>query len=168
MQIAREWAKDSPDIFAGNQLTSDARSEIISYLREQSGYSSLFKNDTKNVGDMLTARDAVDELRNTQNMSQKQLKEFANSKDLSVIADKFGATGDALYKIIDQINLVDEDGITTIAHAMNMTVKEFEEANADGAFNWLTTDVAIGGIDKLNEKMQTFNALLSAGSEGSR
>ena len=167
MQIAREWAKDSPDIFAGNQLTSDARSEIISYLREQSGYSSLFKNDTKNVGDMLTARDAVDGLRKSLNMSQKQLKEFANSKDLSVIADKFGATGDALYKIIDQINLVDEDGITTIAHAMNMTVQEFEKANADGAFNWLTTDVAIGGIDKLNEKMQTFNDLLSAASEGS-
>lgn len=167
MQIAREWAKNSPNIFAGNQLTSDARSEIISYLREQSGYSSLFKNDTKNVGDMLTARDAVDYLRKSLNMSQKQLKEFANSKDLSEIADKFGATGDALYKIIDQINLVDEDGITTIAHAMNMTVQGFEKANADGAFNWLTTDVAIGGIDKLNEKMQTFNDLLSAASEGS-
>lgn len=167
MQIAREWAKDSPDIFAGNQLTSDARSEIISYLREQSGYSSLFKNDTKNVGDMLTARDAVDYLRKSLKMSQKQLKEFANSKNLSEIADKFEATGDALYKIIDQINLVDEDGITTIAHAMNMTVQEFEKANADGAFNWLTTDVAIGGIDKLNEKMQTFNDLLSAASEGS-
>lgn len=167
MQIAREWAKDSPEIFAGNQLTSDARSEIISYLREQSGYSSLFKNDTKNVGDMLTARDAVDYLRKSLKMSQKQLKEFANSKNLSEIADKFEATGDALYKIIDQINLVDEDGITTIAHAMNMTVQEFEKANADGAFNWLTTDVAIGGIDKLNEKMQTFNDLLSAASEGS-
>ena len=167
MQIAREWAKDSPEIFAGNQLTSDARSDIISYLREQSGYSSLFKNDTKNVGDMLTARDAVDYLRKSLKMSQKQLKEFANSKNLSEIADKFEATGDALYKIIDQINLIDEDGITTIAHAMNMTVKEFEEANADGAFNWLTTDVAIGGIDKLNEKMQTFNDLLSAASEGS-
>ena len=167
MQIAREWAKDSPEIFAGNQLTSDARSDIISYLREQSGYSSLFKNETKNVGDMLTARDAVDDLRKSLNMSQKQLKEFANSKDLSEIADKFEATGDALYKIIDKINLVDEDGITTIAHAMNMTVQEFEKANADGAFNWLTTDVAIGGIDKLNEKMQTFNDLLSAASEGS-
>lgn len=167
MQIAREWAKDSPDIFAGNQLTSDARSEIISYLRERSGYSSLFKNDTKNVGDMLTARDAVDDLRKSLDMSQKQLKAFANSKDLSEIANKFGATGDALYKIIDQINLVDEDGIMTIAHAMNMTVQEFERANADGAFNWLTTDVAIGGIDKLNEKMQTFNDLLSAASEGS-
>ena len=167
MQIAREWAKDSPEIFAGNQLTSDARSDIISYLREQSGYSSLFKNETKNVGDMLTARDAVDDLRKSLNMSQKQLKEFANSKDLSEIADKFGATGDALYKIIDQVNLVDEDGITTIAHAMNMTVQEFEKANADGAFNWITTDVAIGGIDKLNEKMQTFNDLLSAASEDS-
>lgn len=167
MQLAREWAKKSPDIFSGNQLTSDARSEIISYLREQSGYSSLFKNETKNVGDMLTARDAVDDLRKSLNMSQKQLKEFANSKDLSEIADKFGATGDALYKIIDQVNLVDEDGITTIAHAMNMTVQEFEKANADGAFNWLTTDVAIGGIDKLNEKMQTFNDLLSAASEDS-
>lgn len=167
MQIAREWEKDSPDIFAGSQLTSDARSDIISYLREQSGYSSLFKNDTKNVGDMLTARDAVDYLRKSLKMSQKQLKEFANSKNLSEIADKFEATGDALYKIIDQINLVDEDGITTIAHAMNMTVQEFEKANEDGAFNWLTTDVAIGGIDKLNEKMQTFNDLLSAASEGS-
>lgn len=167
MQIAREWAKDSPEIFAGNQLTSDARSEIISYLREQSGYSSLFKNDTKNVGDMLTAREAVDYLRKSLDMSQKQLKAFANSKDLSEIANKFEATGDALYKIIDQINLVDEDGITTIAHAMNMTVEEFERANADGAFNWLTADVAIGGIDKLNEKMQTFNDLLSAASEGS-
>lgn len=167
MQIAREWAKDSPDIFAGNQLTSDARFEIISYLREQPGYSSLFKNDTKNVGDMLTARDTVDGLRKSINMSQKQLKEFVNSKDLSEIANRFGATGDALYKIIDQINLVDEDGITTIAHAMNMTVREFEKANADGAFNWLTTDVAIGGIDKLNEKMQIFNNLLSAASEGS-
>lgn len=167
MQIAREWAKDSPEIFAGNQLTSDARSDIISYLREQSGYSSLFKNDTKNVGDMLTARDAVDYLRKSLKMSQKQLKEFANSKNLSEIADKFEATGDALYKIIDQINLIDEDGITTIAHAMNMTVEEFEKANADGAFNWLTTDVAIGGIDKLNEKMQTFNDLLSAASEDS-
>lgn len=183
MQIARDWAKDSPDIFAGNQLTSDARSEIISYLREQSGYSSLFKNDTKNVGDMLTARDAVNNLIASKNlkMSQKQLKEFANSKDLLKIAKSFGIIGDeikninelseedksAVYKLIDQINLVDEDGITTIAHAMNMTVKEFEEANADGAFNWLTTDVAIGGIDKLNEKMQTFNDLLSAASEGS-
>lgn len=181
MQIAREWAKDSPDIFAGNQLTSDARSEIISYLREQSGYSSLFKNDTKNVGDMLTARDAVDDLRKSLNMSQKQLKEFANSKDFLKIGKSFGIIEDkiedinelseadksAVYKLIDKINLVDEDGITTIAHAMNMTVQEFEKANADGAFNWLTTDVAIGGIDKLNEKMQTFNDLLSAASEGS-
>ena len=183
MQIAREWAKDSPDIFAGNQLTSDARSDIISYLREQSGYSSLFKNDTKNVGDMLTARDAVNDLIVSKNlkMSQKQLKEFANSKDLLKIAKSFGIIGDeieninelseedksAVYKLIDKINLVDEDGITTIAHAMNMTVEEFEKANADGAFNWLTTDVAIGGIDKLNEKMQTFNDLLSAASEGS-
>lgn len=183
MQIARDWAKDSPDIFAGNQLTSDARSEIISYLREQSGYSSLFKNDTKNVGDMLAARDAVDDLIVSKNlkMSQKQLKEFANSKDLLKIGKSFGLIRDeiddinklsekdksAVYELIDKINLVDEDGITTIAHAMNMTVKEFEEANADGAFNWLTTDVAIGGIDKLNEKMQTFNDLLSAASEGS-
>lgn len=183
MQIAREWAKNSPDIFVGNQLTSDARSDIISYLREQSGYSSLFKNDTKNVGDMLTARGAVDNLIASRDlkMSQKQLKEFANSKDLLKIAKSFGIIGDeieninelseedksAVYKLIDKINLVDEDGITTIAHAMNMTVEEFEKANADGAFNWLTTDVAIGGIDKLNEKMQTFNDLLSAASEGS-
>ena len=181
MQIAREWAKDNPDIFAGNQLTSDARSDIISYLREQSGYSSLFKNDTKNVGDMLTARDAVDDLRESLHMSQKQLKEFANSKDLLKIGKSFGLIEDdivdinqlsevdksAVYKLIDKINLVDEDGITTIAHAMNMTVEEFERANADGAFNWLTTDVAIGGIDKLNEKMQTFNDLLSAASDGS-
>lgn len=181
MQIAREWAKDSPDIFSGNQLTSDARSNIVSYLREQSGYASLFKNDTKNVGDMLTARDAVDDLRKSLNISQKQLKEFANSKDLLKIGKSFGLIKDdivdinqlseadksAVYKLIDKINLVDEDGITTIAHAMNMTVEEFERANADGAFNWLTTDVAIGGIDKLNEKMQTFNDLLSAASEGS-
>ncbi len=181
MQIAREWAKDSPDIFAGNQLTSDARSGIISYLREQSGYSSLFKNDTKNVGDMLTARDAADDLRKSLNMSQKQLKEFANSKDLLKIGKFFGLIKDdiidinqlseadksALYKLIDKINLADEDGITTIAHAMNMTVEEFERANVDGVFNWLTADIAIGGIDKLNEKMQTFNDLLSAASEGS-
>ena len=181
MQVAREWAKNSPDIFAGNQLTSDARSDIISYLREQPGYASLFKNDTKNVGDMLTARDAVGNLREEISMSQKQLKEFANSKDLLKIGKRFELIGDeikdinelseaeksAVYKLIDKINLVDEDGITTIAHAMNMTVQEFEEANADGAFNWLTTDVAIGGIDKLNEKMQTFNDLLSAASEGS-
>lgn len=181
MQIAREWEKDSPDIFAGNQLTSDARSNIISYLREQSSYSSLFKNDTKNVGDMLIARDAVDDLRKSLNMSQKQLKEFANSKDLLKIGKSFGLIKDdiidinqlseadksAFYKLIDKINLVDEDGITTIAHAMNMAVEEFERANADGAFNWLTADVAIGGIDKLNEKMQTFNDLLSAASEGS-
>lgn len=167
MQIAREWAKDSPDIFAGNQLTSDARSDIISYLREQSGYSSLFKNDTKNVRDMLNAEKAVENLRATLGMSQKQLKEFANSKDLSEIADKFGATGDALYKIIDQVNLVDEDGISTIAHAMNMTVEQFREANSEGAFDWLTTDVAIGGLDKLNEKLATFNELLLAASENS-
>lgn len=159
MQIAREWAKDSPDIFAGNQLTSDARSDIISYLREQSGYSSLFKNDTKNVRDMLNAEKAVENLRITLGMSQKQLKEFANSKDLS--------EGDALYKIIDQVNLVDEDGISTIAHAMNMTVEQFREANSEGAFDWLTTDVAIGGLDKLNEKLATFNELLLAASENS-
>ena len=167
MQIAREWTKDSPDIFAGNQLTSDARSDIISYLREQSGYSSLFKNDTKNVRDMLNAEKAVENLRTTLGMSQKQLKEFANSKDLSEIANKFGATGDALYKIIDQVNLVDEDGISTIAHAMNMTVEQFREANSEGAFDWLTTDVAIGGLDKLNEKLATFNELLLAASENS-
>lgn len=167
MQIARDWAEKSPDIFAGNQLTRDARSDIISYLREQSGYSSLFKNDTKNVRDMLNAEKAVENLRTTLGMSQKQLKEFANSKDLSEIADKFGATGDALYKIIDQVNLVDEDGISTIAHAMNMTVEQFREANSEGAFDWLTTDVAIGGLDKLNEKLATFNELLLAASENS-
>lgn len=167
MQIAREWAKNSPDIFVGNQLTRDARSDIISYLREQSGYSSLFKNDMKNVRDMLNAEKSVENLRTTLGMSQKQLKEFANSKDLSEIADKFGATGDALYKIIDQVNLVDEDGISTIAHAMNMTVEQFREANSEGAFDWLTADVAIGGLDKLNEKLATFNELLLAASENS-
>ena len=181
MQIAREWAKDSPDIFAGNQLTSDARSDIISYLREQSGYSSLFKNDTKNVRDMLNAEEAVDSLRGRLQMSQKQLKEFANSKDLLTIGKHFDlikenitninelseADKSAVYKLIDKINLVDEDGISTIAHAMNMTVEQFREANSEGAFDWLTTDVAIGGLDKLNEKLATFNELLLAASENS-
>ena len=181
MQIAREWAKDSPDIFAGNQLTSDARSDIISYLREQSGYSSLFKNDTKNVRDMLNVEEAVDNLRENLQMSQKQLKEFANSKDLLTIGKRFGliteditninelseADKSAVYKLIDKINLVDEDGISTIAHAMNMTVGQFREANSEGAFDWLTTDVAIGGLDKLNEKLATFNELLLAASENS-
>ena len=181
MQIAREWAKDSPDIFAGNQLTSDARSDIISYLREQSGYSSLFKNDTKNVRDMLNAEKAVDDLRKSLNISQKQLKEFANSKDLLKIGKSFGlikedivdinqlseADKSVIYKLIDKINLVDEDGISTIAHAMNMTVEQFREANSEGAFDWLTTDVAIGGLDKLNEKLATFNELLLAASENS-
>jgi hypothetical protein len=153
-QIGMEWEeKGIENVFTSSGMTSSARSDIIAYLREQSQFSSLFNNKTLDVYDINAARKA---LGNRTDAEIKELKKIANSRDWTEIKKAFGFGEDvsdsALYGIVDKINKVDSDAITNIAHGLNMTVEQFERANADGSFDWLTEGDIINGADKLIEK----------------
>ena len=171
MEIAREWArKGVADVFgAGGSLTSSARTDIVSFLREQSGYESLFNNKSKDVYEIKNALGLFDGDEDT----IKELKELAQNQDIGRVAARLQELGklggkngtdynlSELNNLIDKINTADTTSIATIAHSLNMTVEQFERANKDGAFDWLTTEDALNGADKFLEKMTSLSSIFA-------
>lgn len=171
MEIAREWAKEGVSgIFgASGSLTGSARTDIVSFLREQSGYESLFNNKSKDVYEIRNALGLFDE----DKALIEELKELAQNQDINKVAAKLQELGilkdengtgydlSALNNFIDKINTADTTSIATIAHSLNMTVEQFEKANKDGAFDWLTTEDALNGADKFLEKMTNLSSIFA-------
>ena len=171
MEIAREWAeKGVSGIFgASGSLTSSARTDIVSFLREQSGYESLFNNKSKDVYEI---KNAIDLFGGDKSLIE-ELKTLAQNQDINKVAEKLQELGilkdengtgydlSALNNFIDKINTADTTSIATIAHSLNMTVEQFEKANKDGAFDWLTTEDALNGADKFLEKMTNLSSIFA-------
>lgn len=167
MEIAREWAERGVSgIFgASGSLTGSARTDIVSFLREQSGYESLFNNKSKDVYEIKNALD----LFGGDKALIEELKELARNQDINKVAarlQELGKLGDKyelsdLNNLIDKINTADTTSIATIAHSLNMTVEQFERANKDGAFDWLTTEDALNGADKFLEKMTNLSSIFA-------
>lgn len=167
MEIAREWAeKGVSGIFsAGGSLTSSARTDIVSFLREQSGYESLFNNKSKDVYEIKNALG----LFGGDKALIEELKELAQNQDINKVAARLQELGKLddkyelsdLNNLIDKINTADTTSIATIAHSLNMTVEQFERANKDGAFDWLTTEDALNGADKFLEKMTNLSSIFA-------
>lgn len=167
MEIAREWAeKGVSDVFgAGGSLTSSARTDIVSFLREQSGYESLFNNKSKDVYEIKNAlglfggdKALIEELKGLA-QNQDINKVTARLQELGKLGDKYKLS--ELNNLIDKINTADTTSIATIAHSLNMTVEQFERANKDGAFDWLTTEDALNGADKFLEKMTSLSSIFA-------
>lgn len=168
-RAAEEAAKGTTDekFFEDDgTLKSDYRSKFVQQLREQGGYEAVLTSSEKSVADynnaINLANDTLNELAGKNIASSvKDLKELVNTKDG---AEKLGAalskSGEELDKIIDQINNADESKVATIAHSLNMTVEEFNEANKDGAFDFFTTGMALENLDAFISRIDKLNSYL--------
>lgn len=163
MQVAREWEeKGGTNIFgASGELLDDARSDILSFLRQQSGYSSLFNNRAKDVFEIRSALSVFGEdeklIENLRNLSKRrdQTDLVKELQKLGLLSDKYSV--EQLNDLIDKINTADTTSISNIANGLNMTVEEFKDANKSGAFNWLTSGDILDGSDKFLEKMSSLS-----------
>lgn len=166
-ELAREWsAKGGSNVFTeGGTITSSARSSLMSFIRQQSGFESLFNNRTKDVYEIKSSLNLFGGNEET----IKELKELSQKQSLDGLVKKLNELGvsvaikdtEALANIIDKINTADVSSISTIAHGLNMTVEQFEEANKNGAFDWLTTGDILEGSDKFLEKMTSLSGIFA-------
>ena len=166
-ELAREWsAKGGYNVFTeGGTITSSARSSLMSFIRQQSGFESFFNNRTKDVYEIKSSLNLFGGNEET----IKELKELSQKQSLDGLVEKLNELGvsvtikdtEALANIIDKINTADVSSISTIAHGLNMTVEQFEEANKNGAFDWLTTGDILEGSDKFLEKMTSLSGIFA-------
>ena len=175
MEIAREWeSKGVGNVFYGSgQITSTAYSDILSFIRQQSGYESLLKNESRDIFEVkqsLALFDGNEE-------AVKRLQELAKNKNLDSLKkalQEFGYTSEqlsnntVLNNIIDKIFNADTNSIATVAHGIGMTIEEFEEANRDGSFDWLTSGDILNGADKFLEKMTGISEIFKDLAEDSK
>ena len=162
MNIAEVWANDYPELFEEGYLTNDARSEIISFLREQPGYESLLNQTTRDVFELNSARDIVETaIKGTtlEGKSISELQKLVKEKGWTTLREIFGENYN-LTDFVDKLSSVDDDAISMIAHSLGMTVEEFHTANKQGAFDWLTKGDAINGAEKLADKMNALDDII--------
>ncbi len=162
MQIAEVWANDYPELFEEGYLTDDARSEIVSFLREQSGYESLLNQTTRDVFELDSAREIVESaIKGTtlEGKSISELQKLVKEKGWTTLREIFGEDYN-LTDFVDKLSSVDDDAISMIAHSLGMTVEEFQKANEQGAFDWLTKGDAINGAEKLADKIKALDDII--------
>ena len=162
MNIAEVWANDYPELFEEGYLTNDARSEIVSFLREQSGYESLLNQTARDVFELDSAREIVENaIKDTklEGKSISELQKLVKEKGWTTLRKIFGENYN-LTDFVDKLSSVDADAISMIAHSLGMTVEEFQTANKQGAFNWLTKGDAINGAEKLADKMNALDDII--------
>ena len=162
MNIAEVWANDYPELFEEGYLTNDARSEIVSFLREQSGYESLLNQTARDVFELDSAREIVENaIKDTklEGKSISELQKLVKEKGWTTLRKIFGEDYN-LTDFVDKLSSVDADAISMIAHSLGMTVEEFQTANKQGAFDWLTKGDAINGAEKLADKMNALDDII--------
>ena len=162
MNIAEVWANDYPELFEEGYLTNDARSEIISFLREQPGYESLLNQTTRDVFELNSARDIVETaIKGTtlEGKSISELQKLVKEKGWTTLREIFGENYN-LTDFVDKLSSVDADAISMIAHSLGMTAEEFQTANKQRAFDWLTKGDAINGAEKLADKMNALDDII--------
>lgn len=169
-EAAEEAAKGKTDekFFEDNgTLKSEYRSKFIQQLREQGGYEDVLTESEKSVGDynkaMRVASDVLAGLSgNDLPNSIKGLKELVNTRGgIEKLGKALNVSGDELNKIVDQINDADETKVATIAHSLNMTVEEFNEANNNGDFDFFTTGMAVENLDAFIDRVDKLNGYLA-------
>lgn len=147
-------------------LKSEYRSKFIQQIREQGGYEAVLTESEKSVADykkaMNTVANITDKTGNKLNMKLSDLKKLVSSKGgIAELGDMLGKTGEQLNKIVDQINSADDSKIATIAHSLNMTVEEFNEANKNGDFDFFTTGMAVENLDAFIDRIDKLNDYLA-------
>lgn len=147
-------------------LKSEYRSKFIQQIREQGGYEAVLTESEKSVADykkaMNTVANITDKTGNKLNMKLSDLKKLVSSKGgIAELGDMLGKTGEQLNKIVDQINSADDSKIATIAHSLNMTVEEFNEANKNGDFDFFTTGMAVENLDAFIDRIDKLNGYLA-------
>ena len=151
-------------------LKSEYRSKFIQQIREQGGYEAVLTESEKSVADYKKAMEVFDKVlpkareKGIAN-SADDLKKLVNTKDgikkLGDALKELGISGAKLNKIVDQINSADDSKIATIAHSLNMTVEEFNEANRNGDFNFFTTGMAVENLDAFIDRIDKLNGYLA-------
>ena len=148
-------------------LKSEYRSKFIQQLREQGGYEAVLTESEKSVADYKKAMEIFDKVlpkareKGIAN-SVDGLKKLVNTKDgIKKLGDALEVSGDQLDKIVDQINSADDSKIATIAHSLNMTVEEFNEANRNGDFDFFTTGMAVENLDAFIDRIDKLNGYLA-------
>lgn len=147
-------------------LKSEYRSKFIQQIREQGGYEAVLTESEKSVADykkaMNTVANITDKTGNKLNIKLSDLKRLVSSKGgIAELGDTLGKTGEQLNKIVDQINSADDSKIATIAHSLNMTVEEFNEANKNGDFDFFTTGMAVENLDAFIDRIDKLNGYLA-------
>lgn len=147
-------------------LKSEYRSKFIQQIREQGGYEAVLTESEKSVADykkaMNTVANITDKTGNKLNMKLSDLKKLVSSKGgIAELGDMLGKTGEQLNKIVDQINSADDSKIATIAHSLNMTVEEFNEANKNGDFDFFTAGMAVENLDAFIDRIDKLNDYLA-------
>ena len=148
-------------------LKSEYRSKFIQQIREQGGYEAVLTESEKSVADYKKAMEIFDKVlpkareKGIAN-SVDGLKKLVNTKDgIKKLGDALEVSGDQLDKIVDQINSADDSKIATIAHSLNMTVEEFNEANRNGDFDFFTTGMAVENLDAFIDRIDKLNGYLA-------
>ncbi len=148
-------------------LKSEYRSKFIQQIREQGGYEAVLTESEKSVADYKKAMEIFDKVlpkareKGIAN-SVDDLKRLVNTKDgINKLGKALEVSGDELDKIVDQINSADDSKIATIAHSLNMTVEEFNEANKNGDFDFFTTGMAVENIDAFIDRIDKLNGYLA-------
>ena len=147
-------------------LKSEYRSKFIQQIREQGGYEAVLTESEKSVADYKRAINTVAGLTDKNgkklNMKLSDLKKLVSSKGgIAELGDMLEKTGDELDRIVDQINSADDSKIATIAHSLNMTVEEFNEANRNGDFDFFTTGMAVENLDAFIDRIDKLNGYLA-------
>lgn len=163
---AAEGKTDEKFFEDNGTLKSEYRSKFIQQIREQGGYEAVLTESEKSVADykkaMNTAANITDKTGNKLNMKLSDLKKLVSSKGgIAELGDMLGKTGEQLNKIVDQINSADDSKIATIAHSLNMTVEEFNEANKNGDFDFFTTGMAVENLDAFIDRIDKLNGYLA-------
>lgn len=148
-------------------LKSEYRSKFIQQIREQGGYEAVLTESEKSVADYKKAMEVLDNVLSKASKkgvanSVDDLKKLVNTKDgIKKLGDALEVSGEQLNKIVDQINSADDSKIATIAHSLNMTVEEFNEANKNGDFNFFTTGMAVENLDAFIDRIDKLNGYLA-------
>ena len=166
-EVARVWAASDATalVFANGALLDSARKQIVAYLKTQSDFTSLTKSSGGSLRDIMDARGEIGAYLQRTNGDYERLKNIVNQQDFKKIREFFGYNAESnendsyIKDLIDQINKADPSNIELIAHGMNMTVKQAE--NLKSVIGSISLEDILNGSDKLLDKFETLNTILS-------